>query len=104
VEVYPGGRRLQGRPIPLHTEVVRERTGPLRAHRVRGRIAVVLAGTGGRRANDTLRGAVLTLGSTYLSMPHCSAAARQPSLPAYPRQPIRVPDYSSHRPRPRAPW
>jgi DNA-binding NarL/FixJ family response regulator len=64
VEVYPDGRRLQARLAhPLYGEVQRARMGQLQARRLRGRIACALAGTGGRRAGDTLRRALLSLDS-----------------------------------------
>ncbi|MGH3695892.1 MAG: LuxR C-terminal-related transcriptional regulator [Pseudonocardiaceae bacterium] len=64
VEVYLDGRRLQARLAhPLYGEVQRAQTGTLHARRLRGRIACALAATGGRRADDTLRCAVLTLDS-----------------------------------------
>lgn len=64
VEVYPHGRRLQARLAhPLYGEVQRAQIGTLHARRLRGRIARVLTATGGRRADDTLRRAVLTLDS-----------------------------------------
>jgi hypothetical protein len=64
VEVYPDGRRLQARLAhPLYGEVQRTQTGTFHARRLRGRIAQALADTGGRRADDTLRRAVLMLDS-----------------------------------------
>lgn len=64
VEVYPDGRRLQVRLAhPLFGEVQRAHVGILHARRLRGRIAGALAATGGRRADDTLRRAVLMLES-----------------------------------------
>jgi DNA-binding NarL/FixJ family response regulator len=64
IEVYPDGRRLQARLAhPLYGEVQRAQTGLLHARRLRGRIARALADTGGGRADDTLRRAVLTLDS-----------------------------------------
>jgi len=64
VEVYPDGRRLQARLAhPLYGEVQRARIGTLHARRLRGRIAGALGATGGRRAGDTLRRAVLMLDS-----------------------------------------
>jgi DNA-binding NarL/FixJ family response regulator len=47
---------------PLYGEVVRARTSPLRARRLRGELAAVLGTVGGRRAGDELRRAVLGLG------------------------------------------
>ena len=64
IEVYPDGRRLQARLAhPLFGEVQRAQIGTLHARRLRGRIAQALADTGGRRADDTLRRAVLMLDS-----------------------------------------
>ncbi|MGQ0719768.1 MAG: LuxR C-terminal-related transcriptional regulator [Pseudonocardiales bacterium] len=64
VEVFPDGRRLQARLAhPLYGEVQRAQMGRLHAGRVRGRIAQAMADTGGRRAGDTLRRALLTLES-----------------------------------------
>jgi hypothetical protein len=64
VEVYPDGRRLQARLAhPLYGEVQRTQTGTFHARRLRGRIVQALADTGGRRADDTLRRAVLMLDS-----------------------------------------
>ncbi len=48
---------------PLYGEVQRAQIGTLHARRLRGRIAQALADTGGRRAGDTLRRAVLMLDS-----------------------------------------
>ncbi|MGH3981243.1 MAG: LuxR C-terminal-related transcriptional regulator [Pseudonocardiaceae bacterium] len=63
VEVYPDGRRLQVRLAhPLYGEVQRAQMGRLHARRLRGRIACALGATG-RRADDTLRRAVLMLDS-----------------------------------------
>jgi DNA-binding NarL/FixJ family response regulator len=57
-------RRLQARLAhPLYGEVRRGEMGLLRARRLRGVIATALAGTGARRADDTVRRAVLALGS-----------------------------------------
>jgi DNA-binding NarL/FixJ family response regulator len=64
IEVYPDGRRLQARLAhPLYGEVQRAQIGTLHARRLRGRIAQALTGTGGRRADDSLRRAVLMLDS-----------------------------------------
>jgi DNA-binding NarL/FixJ family response regulator len=64
VEVCPDGRRWQARLAhPLFGEVQRARIGTLHARRLRGRIACALAASGGRRADDTLRRAVLMLDS-----------------------------------------
>ncbi|MGH3598835.1 MAG: helix-turn-helix transcriptional regulator, partial [Pseudonocardiaceae bacterium] len=50
-------------------EVQRAQIGMLHARRLRGRIARVLTTTGGRRADDTLRRAVLALGSDLAPNP-----------------------------------
>jgi DNA-binding NarL/FixJ family response regulator len=64
VEVYLDGRRLQARLAhPLYGEVQRGRMGVLHARGLCGRIACALADTGGRRAGDTLRRAILMLDS-----------------------------------------
>ncbi|MEV7229811.1 LuxR C-terminal-related transcriptional regulator [Polymorphospora sp. NPDC051019] len=64
VRVEQDGRRLEARLThPLFAEVRRARMGVLRARRLRGRISRALADTGGRRADDTLRRAVLALDS-----------------------------------------
>ncbi|MCA1835248.1 MAG: helix-turn-helix transcriptional regulator, partial [Actinobacteria bacterium] len=64
VSVEQDGRRLQARLAhPLYGEVRRARTGQLRGRRLRGQIATALACTGARRADDTLRRAVLALDS-----------------------------------------
>ena len=64
IEVYAEGRRLQARlRHPLYGELLRTQCGQVRARRLRGRIATALADIGGRRADDTLRRAVLMLDS-----------------------------------------
>ena len=64
IEVYADGRRWQVRLAhPLYGELQRARCGKVRGRRLRGRIATALAGTGGRRAEDTLRRATLMLDS-----------------------------------------
>ncbi|MBV9057819.1 MAG: helix-turn-helix transcriptional regulator [Pseudonocardiales bacterium] len=64
VEVYPDRRRLQARLAhPLYGELQRAQVGTLHARRLCGRLAGALAGTGERRAGDTLRRALLTLES-----------------------------------------
>ncbi|MGH3838854.1 MAG: helix-turn-helix transcriptional regulator, partial [Pseudonocardiaceae bacterium] len=64
VEVYPNGRRLQARLAhPLYGELQRAQMGRLHARRLRGRIACALAATGGRRAGDTVRRALLVMDS-----------------------------------------
>jgi DNA-binding NarL/FixJ family response regulator len=47
---------------PLYGEVVRARTSPVRARRLRGELAAILGTVGERRAGDELRRAVLGLG------------------------------------------
>ncbi|MBV9139406.1 MAG: helix-turn-helix transcriptional regulator [Pseudonocardiales bacterium] len=64
IEVYPDGLRLQARLAhPLYGEVQRAHIGALHARRLRGQVAQALGATGGRRAGDTLRRAVLMLDS-----------------------------------------
>lgn len=64
VRIDVDGRRLHARLAhPLYGEVRRGEMGVLRARRLRGLIATALAGTGGRRSDDTLRRAVLALDS-----------------------------------------
>jgi DNA-binding NarL/FixJ family response regulator len=64
VELRQDGRRWQATLAhPLYGEVRRPRIGQLRARRLCGEIAAALAGTGGRRADDTLRRATLTVHS-----------------------------------------
>jgi DNA-binding NarL/FixJ family response regulator len=66
IEVHTDGRRVQARLAhPLYGELQRARCGQLRARRLRGRIAIALADTGCRRADDTLRLATLTLDSDF---------------------------------------
>ncbi|WP_329082922.1 helix-turn-helix transcriptional regulator [Streptosporangium sp. NBC_01469] len=70
VQVEHDGRRLQARLAhPLYGEVRRAGMRTLRARRLRGEIATALAGTGGRRANDTLRRAVLAVDSDLTADP-----------------------------------
>jgi len=64
IELTPDGRRLQTRLAhPLYGEVRRSGLGLLRARRLRGGIARAITATGARRAEDTLRRAVLMLDS-----------------------------------------
>ncbi|GAA3431718.1 LuxR C-terminal-related transcriptional regulator [Kutzneria kofuensis] len=64
IELTPDGRRLQARLAhPLYGEVRRSAMGRLRARRLSGEIARAITATGARRAEDTLRRAVLTLDS-----------------------------------------
>jgi DNA-binding CsgD family transcriptional regulator len=70
VEVYPDGRRLQARLAhPLFGEIQQAQIGTFHARRLRGRIACALGATGGRRADDTLRRAVLMLDSDLRADP-----------------------------------
>ena len=58
------GRRFEARLAhPLYGEAVRARCGGVRIRRLRGLLAETLAATGARRDGDTLRRAVLALGS-----------------------------------------
>jgi hypothetical protein len=76
VSVERAGRRLQARLAhPLYGEVRRARTGQLRGRRLRGQIATALTCTGARRADDTLRRAVLTLDSDLPPDPQLLTAA-----------------------------
>jgi len=76
VSVDQDGRRLQARLAhPLYGEVRRARTGQLRGRRLRGQIATALTRTGARRADDTLRRAVLTLDSDLPPDPGLLTAA-----------------------------
>ncbi|HEX4099041.1 MAG TPA: helix-turn-helix transcriptional regulator [Pseudonocardiaceae bacterium] len=79
VEVHPDGRRLQARLAhPRCGEVQRAQLGTLHARRLRGRIAAALAATGARRADDTLRRALLVLESDLPANPVLlTAAARR---------------------------
>nr|WP_198287054.1 LuxR family transcriptional regulator [Frankia sp. QA3] len=79
--VEADGRRLLVRLAhPLYGEARRSSMGLLRARRLRGRLAVALAGTGARRADDVLRRAVLAVDSDLEPDPHLlTAAARSAS-------------------------
>ena len=64
VTVEPDGARWEVRlGHPLYGESVRARTSPLRTRRLRGELSAALSRTGTRRAGDSLRRAVLDLGS-----------------------------------------
>jgi hypothetical protein len=64
VEVYPDRRRRQAQLAhPLYGELQRAQIGTLHARRLCGRLASALASTGGRRAGDTLRRALLMVES-----------------------------------------
>jgi DNA-binding NarL/FixJ family response regulator len=64
VDVQPDQRRLQARLAhPLYGELLRAQIGTLHARRLCGRLASALAATGGRRAGDTLRRALLAMES-----------------------------------------
>lgn len=83
IEVYADGRRLQARLAhPLYGEVQRAQMGRLHARRLCGRIASALGATGGRRADDILRRAVLMLDSDLQLDPVLltNAAARATEL------------------------
>jgi DNA-binding CsgD family transcriptional regulator len=70
------GQRLHARLAhPLYGEVRRTSIGQLRARRLRGAIATALAGTGGRRADDTLRRAILAVDSDLAPDPALLTAA-----------------------------
>jgi hypothetical protein len=81
VRAVRDGRRLHMRLAhPLYGEVRRARIGQLRARRLRGRIASALAGVGGRRADDTLRRAVLALDSDLEPDPQQLIAAARAAV------------------------
>jgi DNA-binding NarL/FixJ family response regulator len=64
IETYTDGNRVYARLAhPLFGEVQRARIGHLRARRIRGRVATAVLATGARRADDTLRRAVLAMES-----------------------------------------
>ncbi|MFC5065774.1 LuxR C-terminal-related transcriptional regulator [Actinomycetospora atypica] len=64
VSVEPDGDRWELRfAHPLYGEAVRARTSVPRARRLRSELSAAFASTGGRRAGDGLRRAVLDLGS-----------------------------------------
>ena len=64
ITVERDGRRLQARLAhPLYGETRRASIGTLRSRRLRGMIAEAMAASGGRRAEDSLRRAVLSLES-----------------------------------------
>lgn len=79
IEVFPHGRRWQARLAdPMFGEVQRRRAGALYAQRLRRRIADALSATGGRRADDALRRAVLLLDSgAQPEVPLLTDAARR---------------------------
>jgi DNA-binding CsgD family transcriptional regulator len=81
VSVEQHGRRLQARLAhPLYGEVRRARAGQLRSRRLRGQIASALASTGARRADDTLRRAVLVVDSDLPPDPHLLTAAARTAV------------------------
>ncbi|WP_191242438.1 helix-turn-helix transcriptional regulator [Amycolatopsis deserti] len=81
VVVEPDGRRLEARLAhPLYGEVRREALGVLRARRLRGRIARALEDTGARRADDTMRRAVLVLESDLDPDPRLHTLAAQRAI------------------------
>jgi DNA-binding CsgD family transcriptional regulator len=66
IRVETDGHRLLAHPThPLYSEILRGRTSTLRARRLRGLIARVLAGTGATRQPDVLRRAVLLLDAEH---------------------------------------
>lgn len=76
VSVERDGLRLYARLAhPLYGEVRRADIGLLRARRLRGRISVALGDAGGRRAEDTLRRAVLAMDSDLDPAPRLLTAA-----------------------------
>ncbi|HJT05033.1 MAG TPA: LuxR C-terminal-related transcriptional regulator [Pseudonocardiaceae bacterium] len=79
IEVHPDGRRVEARLAhPLYGEVLRGQIGTLHARRLRARIGQALAETGGRRAADALRRALLTMESDLPPDPVLlTAAARK---------------------------
>ncbi|WP_116100923.1 helix-turn-helix transcriptional regulator [Amycolatopsis thermalba] len=81
VAVEPDGRRLEARLAhPLYGEVRREALGVLRARRLRGRIARALQDTGARRADDTMRRAVLVVDSDLDPDPRLHTLAAQRAI------------------------
>ncbi|WP_431922163.1 LuxR C-terminal-related transcriptional regulator [Amycolatopsis tucumanensis] len=81
VAVEPDGRRLEARLAhPLYGEVRREALGVLRARRLRGRIAQAIEDTGARRADDTMRRAVLVLDSDLDPDPRLHTLAAQRAI------------------------
>jgi DNA-binding CsgD family transcriptional regulator len=78
IQIAADGRRRQARLAhPLYGEVLRATCGQLRARRVRGRLATMLAATGCRRADDLLRRATLARDSDLLPDPELLTAAAQ---------------------------
>lgn len=81
IRVERDRRRTQARLAhPLYGEVRRASIGQLRSRRLRGAIATALARTGGRRADDTLRRAVLALDSDLKPDPDLLATAAQAAV------------------------
>lgn len=75
VTISRSGRKLEARLAhPLYGEVRRGSTGQLHRRRLRGLVARGLATSGAKRAEDTLRRAVLTLGSDLPPDPAVFAA------------------------------
>ncbi|MCW2913308.1 MAG: helix-turn-helix transcriptional regulator [Actinomycetia bacterium] len=81
VSVERDGRRLNARLAhPLYGEVRRADVGLLRSRRLRGRIAVAAGETGGRRAEDALRRAVLAVDSDLAPDPELLTAAARTAV------------------------
>ncbi|MHA6780796.1 LuxR C-terminal-related transcriptional regulator [Pseudonocardia saturnea] len=82
VDVVVDGMRVEARLAhPLYGEVLRSRISTLRARRLRGRLAGAIAATGARRADDTMRRAVLLVDSDLPPDPDLfTRAARQAVL------------------------
>ncbi|WP_433798424.1 LuxR C-terminal-related transcriptional regulator [Actinomycetospora sp. CA-084318] len=76
VSILPDGERWEVRLAhPLYGESVRSTMSVPRMRRIRGELSEALAGTGGRRAGDGLRRAVLDLGSDRVPDPDALVAA-----------------------------
>ncbi|MGP4000616.1 LuxR C-terminal-related transcriptional regulator [Streptomyces sp. 8N706] len=75
------GSRLEARLAhPLYGELQRKRLGQLATRRLRGRIATALAATGGRRADDVLRRAILVVDSDLAPDPRLLTDAAQHAI------------------------
>jgi DNA-binding CsgD family transcriptional regulator len=81
INVEHDGRRWQARLAhPLYGEVRRAQMGRLRGRRLRGVLAAALADTGARRAEDTLRRAVLALDSDLGADPDLLVVAARSAM------------------------